>query len=270
MASDLPPVPLDAGPPILLSAASGGVGLSVLASLVAREFVRCGHSCVLVDADLEAGGLDVLLGVENDRGLRWHDLDVPSGIPDARSVMAALPRWDDVPVLSLRGGEEGCPSADDVVDVVLALAAQGDVVVDVGRAVHGAVTGGLASVIGIQGMTRLLVVDLSVPGLDRARGALGGMPRPPDVVVGMQPRGMKGSRGMVLLPQACEYLGTEILGPVPMHPTLCSDLLSGLGASSVPRSMRRALSGLVDVVRMREVSGRGAFMRREGEERMRA
>ncbi|WP_314685740.1 hypothetical protein [uncultured Bifidobacterium sp.] len=270
MAADLPPSPPPgAGSPILLSAASGGVGLSALTSLVAREFVRRGHSSVLVDADLEAGGLDVLLGVENDRGLRWHDLDVPSGIPDPRSLMAGLPRWDGVPVLSLRQGEEGCPSVEDVVDVVLALASESDVVVDVGRAMRGAVMGGLAAVMGIERMTRLLVVELSVPGLARARGILGGMRRPPDAVVGMQPRGMKGSRGMVPLPQACEYLGTEILGPVPMHPALCSDLLSGLGASSVPRSMRGALSGLVDVVRRRGMSDRGAVTRRGGERRRR-
>lgn len=263
MAVDPPPVPPDAARPMLLSAASGGVGLSSLASLLARGFVGDGRPCVLVDADLDGGGLDVLLGVENDGGLRWRDLDVNAGIPDARSLTAALPRWDGVPVLALRRDEGDVPSAEDVVDVVLALAAVGGVVVDVGRAARGDVTRGLSSAVGVHGLTRLLAVELSVPGLARARGVLACMPHPPDAVVGMQPRGMKGSRGMVLVHQAAEYLGMEVLGPIPAHPGLCSDLLSGLGASSLPRQVRRALADLMDAMRMREVSGRRTAARRD-------
>ena len=49
---------------------SGGAGLSVTASLLALSLGDRGRSCALVDADCMAGGLDVLLGIEREQGMR--------------------------------------------------------------------------------------------------------------------------------------------------------------------------------------------------------
>lgn len=86
--------------------AVGGVGTSALAAVLARVTVVAGRTTALVDLDPAGGGLDVLLGIEHDPGPRWNDvLGERGGFPPDR-LMAALPVWCGVHVLSadVRGG----------------------------------------------------------------------------------------------------------------------------------------------------------------------
>src|SRR6478672_4416743 len=59
--------------------ACGGAGASVLASAVACAAASARSEVLLVDCDPWGTGLDVMLGIENDPGLRWRDLAAPSG-----------------------------------------------------------------------------------------------------------------------------------------------------------------------------------------------
>lgn len=94
---------------------SGGVGTSTLAALLALRL----HPAVLVDAS--DGELDVLLGIENEVGMRWQDLSADV----THFAQWALPRWLDVEVLA------GPPSPNPITTIT-ALAREAIVVVDGG------------------------------------------------------------------------------------------------------------------------------------------
>ncbi|MEE6281519.1 septum site-determining protein Ssd [Georgenia sunbinii] len=109
--------------------ASGGLGVSALAAVLARLVVGTGSATALVDLDPAGGGLDVLLGVEHDAGPRWADvLTQHGGFPPDR-LTSSLPVWHSVRVLSgdVRGGVDGATPV--ALAAVTALARARDVVV---------------------------------------------------------------------------------------------------------------------------------------------
>ena len=74
----------------------GGGGASVFAAALAL----CAADALLIDLDACGGGLDLLLGIESAPGLRWPDLSAPGGRLSWTAVREALPRRDDIAVLS--------------------------------------------------------------------------------------------------------------------------------------------------------------------------
>ncbi len=121
----------------------GGAGASVFAGAVAMAAARAGHSTMLVDCDPMAGGLDLVLGAENEQGLRWPDIRVRSGRVASSSLRAALPSLGGVKLLS--GARKGfAPEPDAVTAVVQASKRGGDVVVcDLPRAMSETVAAAL-------------------------------------------------------------------------------------------------------------------------------
>ena len=91
------PAPLNV---VVVGSAVAGVGASTLAALLARELTERGCKSVLVDADLNGGGLDVLLGVEDEDGSRFGDISAPLGKVDGKALLRELPVWDGVPLLA--------------------------------------------------------------------------------------------------------------------------------------------------------------------------
>ncbi len=77
---------------IAVVGACGGAGASVLATAVAIAAHRAGCSVLLADCDRWGPGLDVLLGLETDGGVRWADLAAPAGRLPADALHRALPR----------------------------------------------------------------------------------------------------------------------------------------------------------------------------------
>lgn len=69
---------------VIVDSVVAGVGASTLAAILARELNERGLKCVLVDADLQGGGLDVLLGVENEDGSRLGEISAPLAPSTAR------------------------------------------------------------------------------------------------------------------------------------------------------------------------------------------
>ncbi|GAA1995961.1 AAA family ATPase [Nakamurella flavida] len=104
------------GRSVAFMGACGGAGASVLAVATAVAAARRGAEALLLDADPWGAGLDLLLGVEQDHGMRWEDL-VVGGRLAAATLRRALPTADVgrsvVPVLAPRrvGGEAVGPSA---------------------------------------------------------------------------------------------------------------------------------------------------------------
>src|SRR5699024_11551540 len=78
----------------------GGVGASALASALARAGAHAPLGVALVDLDHTGPGLDLMLGLEQDGGLRWADLDGHGGTLPGEALAEALPVWHGVHVLS--------------------------------------------------------------------------------------------------------------------------------------------------------------------------
>ena len=74
----------------------GGGGASILAAALAQ----CAGHALLIDLDPYAAGVDLLLGLESEPGLRWPDLSSRGGRLTWAAVREALPRRDGLAVLS--------------------------------------------------------------------------------------------------------------------------------------------------------------------------
>ncbi|WP_433373332.1 septum site-determining protein Ssd [Actinoplanes sp. CA-142083] len=98
-----------ADPPLARTVAviggSGGAGASILAGGLAVTAVRAGHRTLLVDGDPLGGGLDVLLGWEQQNGLRWPALARAGGRVDPPELLRALPQRGDLVLLSFARDE---------------------------------------------------------------------------------------------------------------------------------------------------------------------
>lgn len=120
--------PVETGTLTVVTGACGGVGASTLAAALALS-VRGERATVLVDADGQAGGLDLVLGAEWADGLRWPDLAGLRGRVDGGPVVAALPRLHGVHVLAPSRGAPAPVPAPALAAVVAAARAGGHPVV---------------------------------------------------------------------------------------------------------------------------------------------
>ncbi|NDO90595.1 septum site-determining protein Ssd [Cellulosimicrobium composti] len=157
------------GAVVAVVGARGGAGASVVAASLARAAARRRAPVCLVDLALVGGGLDVLLGVEQDPGVRWPDLADARGRLDGEDLLARLPRWGPVPVVSTErgGGPEPAALADVVAALAEATAARsGVLVLDVDRAALGTGAAGAAGAALLDACDEVLVVTpLDVTGV---------------------------------------------------------------------------------------------------------
>jgi secretion/DNA translocation related CpaE-like protein len=117
----------------------GGAGASVLAAALAVTARREGLDTLLVDADPLGGGVDLALGWERLRGLRWPDLVDARGHVNPTELFSALPGDGGLAVLSFdRSTSDGVPV--DAMAAVIDAGRRGRdlVVVDVPRHVDDA------------------------------------------------------------------------------------------------------------------------------------
>lgn len=88
----------------------GGAGATTFASALAVTATRSGRSTLLVDGDPLGGGIDLVFGGEQDRGLRWPGLLSTRGRVPAAALSGALPRMQGLSVLSWdRGPADAVP-----------------------------------------------------------------------------------------------------------------------------------------------------------------
>ncbi|MDR3067994.1 MAG: pilus assembly protein FlpE [Cellulomonas sp.] len=93
--------------------ARGGAGATTFTALLATVLARR-TATVLVDL-VGGAGLDVTLGMEAVPGPRWPDL-TGAGDVAGDQLLAALPRWGRVAVVSTDRARPGLPPPDDVLD----------------------------------------------------------------------------------------------------------------------------------------------------------
>lgn len=109
--------------------ACGGVGASTLAAAVAVTGAREGLLAVLVDGRHAGAGIDVLLGIEEEPGLRWADLQDARGEVDPVRLLDLLPRWSGVHVLSTDRARSLAHPDEVEGDVLRAVVSAADLVV---------------------------------------------------------------------------------------------------------------------------------------------
>ncbi|NLU83361.1 septum site-determining protein Ssd [Rhodococcus sp. HNM0569] len=99
------------GDVVAVVGACGGAGASTFSGALALCAGAGGREVLLVDVDPGGSGLDVLLGVENEPGLRWSGLRVDRGRLPGAALRSALPGRDSIRVLSLDDTARGVPAA---------------------------------------------------------------------------------------------------------------------------------------------------------------
>ena len=230
---------------MVVGSAVAGVGASTLAALLARELTERGCKSVLVDADLNGGGLDVLLGVEDEDGSRFGDISAPLGKVDGKALLRELPVWDGVPLLACNPWRSENPQSWEIQACIRALAQVKDaVIVDAGQ------WRGLDDIPELAQATHITVVEMTVLGLARAKVAMqsrGTAERQKHGhIVGVEPRGVARGRGVTTLEETENYLGHSLAAVVKPDAKLCGELLDGLGLRRPNRQTVKALAVLTD------------------------
>jgi secretion/DNA translocation related CpaE-like protein len=83
----------------------GGAGATTLAAALAVCGARRGLRSLLLDGDPLGGGIDLVLGGEDTAGLRWPDLVMARGRVNGQALREALPRVEELTVLSWDRGD---------------------------------------------------------------------------------------------------------------------------------------------------------------------
>ena len=250
----------DGGNIILCLSASGGVGLSVCASMLALALSERGHACALMDADRTRGGLDVLLGLEREQGMRMSDVEAPLGRFEGDALRQELPKWGNVSVLAADPWNGEPAQWWELEAAVAALSQVHDLVV-----VDGGDGRGLEQVPSLARAAILLVVEMSVLGLARARTLIGGIGGPvrtgdtagPLWLLGVHPRGMPRRAPRLDAGQAEAYLHHRVEDAIEPKPSLCAALLDGMGIERIPREYRKTYDALAELVERETGHARG-------------
>ena len=242
---------------LVFLSASGGIGLTTMTALIAKQLRDMALSCALVDLDLDGGGMDVLVGIEGAPGMRLGRIRAPLGRVDPQALREELPVWDGIPLLSNDPWSAPTQGWWDVDAAVGAMAGFADLLlIDAGRG------RGLGNLRSLKGLPSLLMVDMTVLGLARAKALLhalngrGGAGdraqdgsliscRSPTALIGMMPTQHWVSHG-VDPEQAKEFLGRAVDIVLKPQPKLSVSVLDGCGLERVPRAYVRALHPLVE------------------------
>jgi secretion/DNA translocation related CpaE-like protein len=198
----------------------GGAGATTFACALAVTATRTGRSALLVDGDPLGGGIDLVFGGEQDRGLRWPGLLSTRGRVPAAALSGALPRMQGLSVLSWdRGSTAGLPL--EALDAVLSAGRRAHelVVVDLPRSLDEASRAVLASA-----TTAVVVVPTEVraaAAASRVAAAVGSLC--PDLRVvtrGPSPSGLGGD-------QVARALGLPLIAEMRPEPGLDTALEHG-------------------------------------------
>lgn len=218
---------------------SGGSGATTFACCLALAAARRSPAC-LIDADPRGPGVDRVLGFDRIDGTRWDTLQQTTGRISARSLREALPRRDDLGVLTWPPGHEASLQPFAVREAMSA-AARGHrvVVLDLPRA-GGAITEEL--------MARcnhvVVVVRATVPGLASAARMVGVAARSGPVGLVVRGQGADAAR-------VARVVGAPVLAMMPDQRGLDEAVDLGSGPmrsrrSVLARAAERVLSQLLD------------------------
>lgn len=245
---------------VFLTACSG-VGLTTFAALCASCLQQRGHQCALMDLDIDAGGMDVLLGLEGDPGLRLDDIEAPLGRIDPAALDHEVLKWEGIDVVSCDPWKGDSLQWWDLEAALTALGKSNDVVL-----IDGARGQCLEHMEILKNQPCIVLVELSVLGLARTnflisqymqvsgiefegfRNPMSRSAAEKRIVqhmhfIAMEPRGLRGT-APVSLTEAENFLGCHITDCFVPQPKLEADLLRGLGIKNMPRAYRKSFTKL--------------------------
>jgi len=217
---------------------SGGVGTSVLTAAIAVRAAQAGLRAVCLDGDRLGGGLDVTLGIEQERGVRWPDLVAARGRIDGAELLRRLPAVDGVCVLSFDRARDVELGAETVQEVLRALIEAADlVVIDLPRPDH-QLFGALAPAV----ETMVLLAGSGICDLAGASAVAGHLaPACPDVWLCLRTTG----KGTHFADTVAAALDLPLLTAIREEATLAADVLHGIPPGSSPRGALAAAADLV-------------------------
>ncbi|MEU5210269.1 septum site-determining protein Ssd [Streptomyces sp. NPDC020742] len=202
----------------------GGAGASTLAGALAVTAARTGRRTMLVDGDPLGGGLDVLLGGEKEKGLRWPAFAESRGRVACGALTESLPRLHSLRVLSWdRGTDVAIPPP--AMRAVLAAARRpgGVVVVDLPRRIDEATAEALAQV-----DLGLLLVPMELRALAAAQRVAATL-QPLLGDVRLVACGTPGRHGHGLPPvEAARLMDLPLAGELPWEAGLLADVARGV------------------------------------------
>ena len=114
---------------IVVVGARGGAGASSLAVAIAQSSAQEGKRTVLLDADELGGGIDLVLGAEGHRGVRWSELAAVDGELPSRALFDALAVHRGVHFLSCSREGDTSIAPELMVRVIHALRESCDLIV---------------------------------------------------------------------------------------------------------------------------------------------
>ena len=213
----------------------GGAGASTLAAALAVVAAGGGVSTMLVDADPLGGGIDMVLGREDEAGLRWPDLVSADGRLSAESLRLALPRAGRLTMLSCGRG----PSLQLPVGAARA-------VLDAARRSHELVVVDLprwVDPVAEQVLSTATLTLLVVPAEVRATAAASRVAVGVGLVAGDLRVVVRGpSPGRVTGELVAETLGLPLAGCMQAEPDLAKALEHGRPPASDPKGPLATLS----------------------------
>ena len=226
---------------------SGGVGVSVLTAAIAVRAARAGLRTACLDGDRLGGGLDVTLGIEQERGVRWPDLAGARGRIDGPELLRRLPAVDGVAVLSFDRARDVRLTAEIVHEVLNALSVAADlVVVDLPRPDHedfGALAPSVEAMVLLAGSGICDLAGASAIAEHLIRAC-------PNVWLCLSTSG----RGSHFADTVAGALDLPLLAVIREEPSLAADLLHGIPPGN---SAKGALAAAADTVLARcAVGGR--------------
>ncbi|NQU37982.1 MAG: septum formation initiator [Actinobacteria bacterium] len=228
-------------PTVAVLGGSGGAGASSLCAAVAATGSQYAYGACAVDLDPVGTGLESLLGADDLSGLTWSDLAHTKGRVRGDSLVAALPRPGQVPVLGW-GSQRPVPLLPGVVGATVdALAQSCDVLaVDLPRTLgEGAA----------EAICRSSLVALVVPRLSTAVVSAGRLLDAEElaganvrlVVRGPSPGGLDAHR-------IAETLGVPLLSDVPGDARIDRRLEQGLMPAGSRGGLRKASDAVLEAV----------------------
>lgn len=214
----------------------GGCGGAGATSLAAALAACSREPAVVVDLDALGGGIDVVLGAEDQPGARWSGLHASGGHLDPAQLLDGLPRWAGVPVLAC--DSSAVPDPDAVGSVLRAGAEIGTVLVDLGRCSTPARTVALQMVGGIVLLVPAEMRGATAAAAMRTRLSEDGFEGPVRVVVRCQ-------RPVVSPARIAEVLGLELAGTFDDDAGIRAGRDRGIDARRLSRNTRSLAVGLL-------------------------
>lgn len=235
------------------SAACDGIGLSTTLSMLAKYLADQDLSVALIDADMDNGGIDVLLGLESDEGRRLQEVEAPLGRCDGNVLKHEILHWDGVDVLAYAPWHGDAPKPWVVEAAIRALADVCDVVIiDIGSGA--AARKLLENTPMLSLVPTIFATELSVLSLARLRMHLKRLSEENELfsdeanltVIGLDPRGLSSRAAVLNTNEAAEYLETSVSGRVVHNSKLYADIIGGYGIKCIPKSSEEAMKQLYE------------------------